>query len=378
MGEPKIAAKRTAFGDLSNTSNILRPSKDDSVIGAKGDFRLKENLPPIQEKKSAAFQKPAQRPLSVSGLKNLLHNVTNPAPQPVVKRPFGEIQQKVSQPAVVQPLPTRQITTKRSTTVFKDNEHLLRPLPENPIDQTKKPLPSAAPVAPVHRELPPKPSIQQSHVVAVHEQKLRRAPSKYMDAPENRGEQPSVSIQTTSETETLPISDGIYIDDRGDVQVYDFPEIVEPFVPAEYKEIAKPIPSVHHYSTKIPLSDEGPTGKSNSIQTETVQRQKLAPVSEPEEYWEEEDAAEIYDEEGYVTARSFRSRGENTTGGATTVLFPKQSQKAKREIALAKELIEGSKTAEELEDEAWDTTMVAEYGDEIFGYMKDLEVWTLT
>ena len=50
------------------------------------------------------------------------------------------------------------------------------------------------------------------------------------------------------------------------------------------------------------------------------------------------------------------------------------NQKAKKEIAAARELIERSKTAQELEDEAWDTTMVAEYGEEIFQYMKDLEV----
>ena len=43
---------------------------------------------------------------------------------------------------------------------------------------------------------------------------------------------------------------------------------------------------------------------------------------------------------------------------------------------MAKEIIEGSKTIEELEDEAWDTTMVAEYGDEIFDYMRNLEVCT--
>ena len=31
-------------------------------------------------------------------------------------------------------------------------------------------------------------------------------------------------------------------------------------------------------------------------------------------------------------------------------------------------------TEEELEEEAWDVSMVAEYGDEIFAYMRELEV----
>lgn len=46
----------------------------------------------------------------------------------------------------------------------------------------------------------------------------------------------------------------------------------------------------------------------------------------------------------------------------------------KKEIAAATELVESSRTQEEIEDEAWDTSMVAEYGDEIFAYMRELEV----
>jgi hypothetical protein len=96
-------------------------------------------------------------------------------------------------------------------------------------------------------------------------------------------------------------------------------------------------------------------------------------VSEPEEYWEDEEE-EIYDEQGYTTAHSYRSRGDNTTGGATTVLFPKVTKKVEREIAAAKELVERSRTQDEIDDEQWDTSMVAEYGDEIFAYMRELEV----
>jgi hypothetical protein len=96
-------------------------------------------------------------------------------------------------------------------------------------------------------------------------------------------------------------------------------------------------------------------------------------VSEPEEYWEEEEE-EVYDDQGYTTAHSYRSRGDNTTGGATTVLFPKVTNKAKKELEAAKEIVENARTAEDIEDELWDTSMVAEYGDEIFAYMRELEV----
>jgi hypothetical protein len=95
--------------------------------------------------------------------------------------------------------------------------------------------------------------------------------------------------------------------------------------------------------------------------------------SEPEDYWEDEDE-DNYGDDGYVTARSHRSRGENTTGGATVILFPKVTQKVKRELAIAKQFVEATRTVEDMEDESWDTSMVAEYGDEIFQYMREREV----
>jgi hypothetical protein len=95
--------------------------------------------------------------------------------------------------------------------------------------------------------------------------------------------------------------------------------------------------------------------------------------SEPEEYWDEEDD-ENEEDDGYVTARSYRSRGDNTTGGATTILFPKYNPQVRRELALAKQVVEATRTAEDIEDEYWDTSMVAEYSDEIFEYMREQEV----
>jgi hypothetical protein len=96
-------------------------------------------------------------------------------------------------------------------------------------------------------------------------------------------------------------------------------------------------------------------------------------ASEPEEYWPE-DEEEVYDEQGYTTAHSFRSRGDNTTGGATTVIIPKVTNKVRRELEDAKQLVVSVRTQEDIEDEMWDTSMVAEYGEEIFSYMRELEV----
>lgn len=89
----------------------------------------------------------------------------------------------------------------------------------------------------------------------------------------------------------------------------------------------------------------------------------------------EEEAYDSYDEEDdYVTARSFRSNGETTNDGVTTDLFPRWNQKARREIAEATVLVESTRTQEDLDDEAMDPTMVAEYADDIFAHLRHLEV----
>ncbi|KAL9128428.1 MAG: hypothetical protein Q9217_002890 [Psora testacea] len=374
-GGLKVAAKRTAFGDLSNTANVLRPSKDDIAVVAKDDFRVKENLPPIQLKKQTTFQKPAQRPVSVTALKSLLSSVANNTSQTLVKQPLAEIQQQLAKPAIVQPQPTntRKSTSKKSTTAPNDIVPMQSSQPQPSLIAAQKSLPLTGPVAPAHRELPPKPATDASND-ASQQHELARPQSKYVDDTERREAEPlPSSVPTTSEAPSST-PDGIYIDDRGEVQLYRYAEPIDYHgESAELAETAATFPTTTHPASRVPLANHAPVVQTVNDYAEPIRKQKVAPVSEPEEYWDEEDAVENY-EEGYVTARSFKSRGDNTTGGATTVLFPKETQKAKKELALAKELIEGSKTAEELDDETWDTTMVAEYGDEIFQYMKELEI----
>lgn len=94
---------------------------------------------------------------------------------------------------------------------------------------------------------------------------------------------------------------------------------------------------------------------------------------EPEEYWDEDDEQE-YEVEGYTTAHSYRSHGDNTTVGATTLVAPKMTSMVEKELQMAKEIVQESLTEEEIEDEAWDISMVAEYAEEIVEYMRDLEV----
>jgi G2/mitotic-specific cyclin 3/4 len=98
-------------------------------------------------------------------------------------------------------------------------------------------------------------------------------------------------------------------------------------------------------------------------------------ITDLEEYWEEEIEEEFFDAEGCVTARSLRSMGgENTTSGMSTVIMPRVTSRVERELLAAKQWVEETGFAEITDDEAWDTTMVTEYGDEIFIYMRELEV----
>ncbi|KAL2017587.1 hypothetical protein VTK56DRAFT_1960 [Thermocarpiscus australiensis] len=98
---------------------------------------------------------------------------------------------------------------------------------------------------------------------------------------------------------------------------------------------------------------------------------------ESEEYWDEEEEQDFYDEQGYTTAHSYRSHGDNTTGGPTTIVAPNVTANVRRELEMAKAYVLQHQTEEELEEEAWDVSMVAEYGDEIFSYMRELEAQML-
>ena len=79
-------------------------------------------------------------------------------------------------------------------------------------------------------------------------------------------------------------------------------------------------------------------------------------------------------EDEYSTRRSLKSRTDHTTGSTTVILAPKVNARAERELEVAKQfVVESQETAELEEDEAWDTSMVSEYGEEIFAYMRKIE-----
>ncbi|CAO1599177.1 B-type cyclin [Xanthoria calcicola] len=364
-GALKAAAKRTAFGDLGNAANISKPSKDDMAIPPKGYSAFAEKPVAIlpQGKKPAALLRPAQRPLSVSGLKSLLHNVSGVNAQATAKQPFEAPQPTQT---AVELANTKKLAAKRSSTVFKDTtiSH-----PDQSGLPAKENIFPSAPPPPVHHQLP---SIQYGQLEQLLEEapKPDHSPSELLESPK-----PATSVEdrsqvlSSSEAAAPLRSDGIYIDNYGEVRQYIFQDETEVAEDQGGLPIEKSTNLAETVEQQMPSGLDRITDMQHGHE---VTEPKLVPTSEPEEYWDEEEGN--YEEEGYVTARSFKSRGENTTSGATTVLFPKVNQKIKREFAAAKQLIESTRTAEEIDDETWDTSMVAEYGEEIFGYMRDLEI----
>jgi hypothetical protein len=337
VGGLKAAAKRTAFGDVSNTAKTISSTHDDSTVPGKPMDFVK---PLVLQEKSAGFLRPAQRPLNTAGAKIHLNNtsVSEATSISTNKAPLGE-----SRPTQPQPLAlpaNKRTLSKRNTTIYKDNAEV-----EQPVQAVTRP--ESAPTAPVHQNLAPRHQKSQPQM-RTDQPPLRRTLSKFTGVEQSENVIPSDSADQDAFGEEMVESDEAY---------------------QSYLKMME-------QSNKL---EEIEVSKATQAAVDRLHQQLPVPplASEPEEYWEEEEEEEIYDEQGYTTAHSYRSRGENTTGGATTVLFPKVTNKAKKELAAAKDLVESSRTTEEIEDEAWDTSMVAEYGDEIFAYMRELEVRSL-
>ncbi|KAI9678537.1 MAG: hypothetical protein M1817_005594 [Caeruleum heppii] len=366
-GGLKAAAKRTAFGDVSNTARTVFPSKDDSLLPAKkaNDFPVK-TINPSLAKKTAALLRPAQRPLAptVPRIEDPISNVHNAVIPPPLAVPSPKATQ---QPVIQKPI------AKRTTTVFKDGPaNDLRPASVHEASTAR----STASVAPIHQDLS-RGSVVEQHVAA---HSIPTLPQVYHEAVESAtlAELKKVSAVPTFSDEVLGlVADRLH------------PDAVE----QHHQEANGLLVSdeVNHRNarpeTKLSQQEHNQQVMEQLIEerdrllekdAKVTKPQPVAPlpisdVTEPEEYWEEHHD-DHYAEDGYTEAQTHRSRGDNTTGGVTTVVLPKVTAKVKKELAAAKDIVESARSQDDIEAEEWDTTMVAEYSDEIFEYMRELEI----
>ena len=371
----KAAAKRTAFGDLSNIVSNTRSSKDDTAVNVKPD--LPKTTQTLQARKSTAFLRPAQRPLSVAGLKGFLTGTNNASnDRGNIYIPEGTLPAQVAN--------SRKVLTKRNTTVFRDP--LLNTVPE--LDATSVDPPSSSVSIKNNPQLannlsvssqdvlqPPPLLPNTSSVITTTGDPVKEVHNR-SDIVLPRSSEGSLG---TTALETQPQS-------KNSTQLIQAHEYLQPtmqsaqMTPTRNEVLPQTSALLVHNQLLQPHMVETALAPlvTGSMQSQLVPASlpQMPPVhltAEPEERWDEVDE-EAHEEDGYVTARSYRSRGENTTGSATVILCPHMTQNTKLEISAAEELVLATRTIEEIEDESYDTSMVAEYGEEIFDYMKQLEI----
>lgn len=356
--------KRAAFGDVSNISNVPVPkrvSKDDSSVNSKSTSSAITKGSQLQERKSANFLRPAQRPLSVSTLKQFL---SGSSAETTSKIPLND-----GPTTTQQPVHSRKTLSKRSTTIFKDVS--LNAVPENEAVAQEFPkviLPETAD------------KVESSTLSTIAEIDVTRLDTGlYLPPPASSDRIDILKFPTPSEL-NLPEIYEVNLDtqlpseikteeqvkNEQDTYITEVPDLIDE--PSNKTQYVDALPNQPKPADDPSLEKSEPMG--NIASTDLPQFQE--PTPDPEEYWEEE-YEDAYEGDGYVTARSFRSRGDDTTGGATTILEPKFNHKVRKELAEAKVIVEATRTQDEIEDENFDTSMVAEYGDEIFAYMRHQE-----
>jgi G2/mitotic-specific cyclin 3/4 len=335
-GVSGIQAKpqRRAFQDLTNST---RPSQDD--FGFKYDaLSSKQTLAPLKEIPDTTYA--PTKSLLAPAQRNLTRAPPKATPAAPVSTVASVIQHHI-EPASDVALPrkvTQKAITKKNTQIFKETSSL------EVVDSAPASLQSRN-TAPVHQILEP-----------LRENALTVAPVQ----PEQVTEPHSFSadiLESVNQVLAGAISTNVYDKQLPPVPSLETVEKVqsrssesEMYLPA--LEQLPPLPLDAHDDLQTPLS--------------AIEAQEQA----------EEDDEHYYDAE--PTARSFRSMGDNTTGGLTQVVEPRVTSRVLKELEEANDFVKETRTEEDIEDEAWDTSMVAEYGDEIFAYMRTLEVCCLS
>jgi G2/mitotic-specific cyclin 3/4 len=359
-GGLKAAAKRTAFGDVSNTVKNLENIRENGVPTKDTSY---DAIQKVQDK-PAAFLRPAQRPINGASLKPIVSNNSNvnSIATGTTNKPTPSLLQAFVPTAQAQNVKPRQLT-RRATTIYKDTSIGVA---DGGAQSSVQQHNSFAPIAPVHQALGPRHHKSQPQLKIEEPIPVRKETYQVIEsAVQLQNEIVESSKYHDASKRFVEVSEQVH----DEVYINSLPQPAQE-TRETYQE-AQAMHETHPYPNIIEAYDA--SAVQVCLEVDRLDRE-LPLLPEHEEYWEEEEEEDNYDDQGYTTAHSYKSRGDNTTGGATTVLFPKVTSKVKKELAEAKILVESSRTQEEIEDDAWDTSMVAEYGEEIFSYMRELEV----
>lgn len=315
----KGPAKRSAFGDLSNTAGHIARHN----VPTHGLAKTAIPKPAVATSKVVPF-KDENKENAAKNDKN-----TDTLLRPAQRKPSSNVHAAFAQnDHRAQPI-LKPTVAKKATLVYNDEQQQQRP---QSLSRQYRSQPHLKPVeGPVLRRTQSKHQVHEDYR-APAEAELYEAP--YEDA-----------------LEELPREEPAHV--PAAMAPVGLPGPVGPLITVDMKPM-QPVAanSVHALSS-------GPS------------------LPEPEEYWDEDDEEDLYDEQGYTTAHSMKSYGDNTLG-ATALIAPKVTSKIQRELDEARDYVESTRPQEDIDEEEWDVSMVAEYGEEIFQYMRELEVSSKT
>ncbi|KAJ3569754.1 hypothetical protein NPX13_g5974 [Xylaria arbuscula] len=397
-GNFNMAAKRTALGDRNvasrDTSDALHAGKpgtthnynsSSTMVASKAqENRIQANPKgKVKDVIQGAFSQPAHRPITKTLVPSASMGQLRPGANEacIPRKPHGKLSSLVyrdprkeeARPAPTEPtdpvpvdLPAAQAVRVRPSIAQRDTytQRQQQQRPVNAIDSKQQPA-----LQPERVELLNKPPPHQpaSSKAQVHEQ------------PQSMTFPSLISLAETSPCHSS------HTDDDATEPLY--VDAVEDYAQENWELLTNDLPD--HTNAPQPHRVAIHPSKRSSTQptTDLINYNNNNPSPPPpvnESLYPtylsdcDDDEDHCYDDKGYTTAHSYRSHGDNTTGGVTTVMFPpKVTKKGQAEIEAAKQTVESRRTAEEIQEDAWDISMVAEYGDEIFQYMRQQEITLL-
>ncbi|KAI0532676.1 cyclin-like protein [Xylaria digitata] len=401
-GNFNIAAKRTALGDRNvayrDASDALYAGKlatthkyntTTTIVASKAQENQIQNIQKPKDAPNGAFRQPAQRPsktVAVSASMSQLRSVANDhgsrkAPSKLSSKlsfVYKDPQKEVFKPAPAEPLriapedwPLAITSMMQPSAASSDTKQ------ELPVDRTSSELESLQ----LDREVQDE---QQSSHCSDHDgvqPLLQTSSSINLPALIHLDDTLPPDSPRTNDDNTEPL----YVDAVEGLaqEQLEYPKNAPaqftnppPSQPAVHSIPESLIPqrinSIHTFSaqSEVDLINYNSDPYPQSFVNDRAYAPYLSDCDDEDDH--------CYDDRGYTTAHSYRSHGDNTTGGVTIVMFPpKITKKGQAEIEAAKQIVESRRTTEEIQEDSWDISMVAEYGDDIFNYMKEQELTLL-
>ncbi|KAI1075866.1 cyclin-like protein [Whalleya microplaca] len=384
-GSLKVAAKRNAFADLNNAPKPKpAASHDGSMATTKNSTaptfaRFKEQENQNYANPKEAFLRPAQRPaksIVTSASMSHLRSAANESQLQPIKKQWG-----FGKPSA-----------RTSIAVYNDRQSEKDKLPTNLQDakpDTRQRVSSSSSRASsvIYNDAQSQNSdrrttydMSKESLDLITEEAKDPAPEPYdnlyeylKEHPKRYSQKSSNSSNNVAEQSVKPSAKYQYEDDITETPYLDAVEEVQKEnqypVQALVEEPSMPAPSLAEPTTASTSNGKAVVKVANQLSHHT----SSVPADDQAELSDYEDD-DYYDDQGYTTAHSYRSRGDNTTGGVTTVMVPpKLSKKGAAELEVARGIVESKRAIDDSQDDEWDISMVAEYGEEIFQYMKEME-----